>query len=64
MPCLAHWLPFNGTFFFPCGARVGHLSAGSLLGGIGMQLLWTAIGAAMVWFFWRRSVKHYSAVGN
>ena len=61
---LANWLPFKWTFFFPIEALVGHLSAGSLLGGIGMQLLWAAIGAAMVWFFWRKSVKHYSAVGN
>jgi hypothetical protein len=29
-----------------------------------MQLLWTAIGAGMVWGLWRLSVKHYAAVGN
>ena len=61
---LANWLPFKWTFFFPIEALVGNLSTASLLGGIGMQILWTAIGASMVWFFWRRSVKHYSAVGN
>lgn len=60
----AGWLPFKWTFFFPIEALVGHLSTTSLLGGLGMQILWTAIGGCFVWLFWRASVKHYSAVGN
>ncbi len=61
---LANWLPFKWTFYFPIEVLVGHLSPASLLAGIGMQALWTGIGAGMVWLFWRTSVKHYSAVGN
>jgi len=60
----ASWLPFKWTFFFPIEALVGHLSAASLLGGLGMQILWAAIGGCFVWLFWRASVKRYSAVGN
>ena len=60
----ASWLPFKWTFFFPIEALVGHLSVTSLLGGLGMQILWIAIGGCFVWLFWRASVKRYSAVGN
>jgi ABC-2 type transport system permease protein len=61
---LAAWLPFKWTFYFPIEALVGNLSTASLLGGLGMQVLWTAIGSALVWVCFRVSVKHYSAVGN
>jgi ABC-2 type transport system permease protein len=61
---LASWLPFKWTFYFPIETLVGHMSAASLVGGLGMQVLWTAIGAGMVWGLWRLSVKHYAAVGN
>ena len=61
---LADWLPFKWTFYYPIEVLVGHLSTNALLGGLGMQFVWTGIGAFAVWFFWRRSVKHYSAVGN
>jgi ABC-2 type transport system permease protein len=60
----ASWLPFKWTFYFPIEALVGHLSATSLLGGLGIQIVWIAIGGCLVWLFWRASVKHYSAVGN
>jgi ABC-2 type transport system permease protein len=61
---LAAWLPFKWTFYFPIEALVGNLSTASLLGGLGMQVLWTAIGSALVWVCFRASVKHYTAVGN
>jgi ABC-2 type transport system permease protein len=61
---LAAWLPFKWTFYFPIEALVGHMSTASLLGGLGMQLLWTAIGASIVAVMWRLSVRHYTAVGN
>jgi len=61
---LAAWLPFKWTFYFPIEVLVGHMSSLSLLGGLGMQLLWTAIGAAVVSVAWRLSLRHYSAVGN
>ena len=61
---IAVWLPFKWTFYFPIEALVGNLSTASLLGGLGMQVLWTAIGSALVWVCFRGSVKHYTAVGN
>lgn len=61
---IADWLPFKWAFYFPIQTLVGDLSAAELLGGLGMQALWTAIGAALVWVCFRASVKHYSAVGN
>jgi len=61
---LAAWLPFKWTFYYPIETLVGNMSTASLLGGLGMQLLWTAIGATIVFFAWRFSVRHYSAVGN
>jgi viologen exporter family transport system permease protein len=60
----ADWLPFKWTFYFPIEALVGNQSAASLLGGLGMQVLWTAIGGALVWVCFRAAVKHYTAVGN
>jgi ABC-2 type transport system permease protein len=61
---LSNWLPFKWTFYFPIEALVGDLSNAELLGGLGMQLLWTVIGALLVRQAWRLAVRHYSAVGN
>lgn len=61
---IANWLPFKWTFFFPIEVLVGHLSVGSLLSGLAIQLLWIAIGAGLVSLCWRASVRHYTAVGN
>jgi ABC-2 type transport system permease protein len=61
---LSDWLPFKWTFYFPIEALVGNMSDASLVGGLGMQLLWIGIGAAVSMGFWRLAVRHYSAVGN
>jgi ABC-2 type transport system permease protein len=61
---LAAWLPFKWSFYFPIEALVGHMSTASLIGGLGMQLLWITIGSFAVWICWRASAKHYTAVGN
>jgi ABC-2 type transport system permease protein len=61
---VASWLPFKWTFYFPIETLVGHMSAASLAGGLGMQLLWTVAGALIVLVSWKFSVRHYSAVGN
>jgi ABC-2 type transport system permease protein len=61
---LANVLPFKWTFFFPIQALVGELSTEALLRGLAMQALWTAIGSLLVVVAFRRSVRHYSAVGN
>ena len=61
---LAAWLPFKWTFYFPIEALVGNLSTAALLGGLGMQALWTLIGLGLVVVCFRASVRHYTAVGN
>jgi ABC-2 type transport system permease protein len=61
---LAWLLPFRWTFYFPIEALVGDLSNAQLLGGLGMQLLWTLVGIAIFSLVWRRAIRHYTAVGN
>jgi ABC-2 type transport system permease protein len=61
---LAAWLPFKYTFYFPIEALVGHMPTSSLLGGLGMQLLWIVVCAVVAFGFWRLAVRRYSAVGN
>jgi ABC-2 type transport system permease protein len=61
---LAAWLPFKWTFYFPIEALVGNMSTARLLGGLGMQLVWTVIGAGVALGAWRVAVRRYSAVGN
>ena len=34
------------------------------VGGLAMQLMWTAIGALLFTLLWRYAIKHYSAVGT
>ena len=60
----AAWLPFKWTFYFPIEALVGNMSTGSLVVGLGMQLLWTAIMTGIVAGMWRVALRQYTAVGN
>ena len=61
---VASFLPFQWTFGFPIQALVGRMTARQLLGGLGMQVLWVAIGSALVVLLWRMSLRRYSAVGT
>jgi len=61
---LANWLPFQWTFGYPIESLTGQLSNAQLFGGLGMQALWTAIGALGVALVWRRAVRRFSSVGN
>jgi ABC-2 type transport system permease protein len=70
LPLLPGWvqtaanvLPFQWTFGFPINALVGKLSTQQLLVGLGMQIVWVAIGSGLIALFWRASVRRYSAVG-
>lgn len=58
------WLPFYWTFGFPIESVVIGMSNTELVTGLAMQVLWTAIGAAVVAAVWKRAVRRYSAVGN
>ena len=61
---LAWFLPFQWTFYFPIETLVGDYSNAELLGGLGMQLFWILFGIGIFALFWRRAVRHYTAVGN
>jgi ABC-2 type transport system permease protein len=61
---IADVLPFQWTFGFPIEALVGNLTAEELLRGLGMQLLWIAIGSVLVRVVWRFAVRRYSAVAG
>jgi ABC-2 type transport system permease protein len=61
---LAGFLPFQWTFGFPIEALVGQLTPAQLLAGLGMQLLWILVGAALVQLIWRVGVGRFTAVGG
>jgi ABC-2 type transport system permease protein len=61
---LAGFLPFQWTFGFPIEALVADLPPERLIGGLGMQLLWIALGAGLVQLVWRAGVRRYGAVGG
>ncbi len=60
---IADHLPFKWTFAFPIDSLVTPQSTARLLGGLGMQALWVAVGAALVAVVWKRAVRRYSGVG-
>jgi len=61
---IANFLPFQWTFFFPIEALVSRMSIVNMLEGLGMQLLWIALGWLAVMVLWRFSVRQFSAVGG
>ncbi|MDQ4076131.1 MAG: ABC-2 family transporter protein [Chloroflexota bacterium] len=61
---LADFLPYQWTFGYPIEALVGQLTTQELFAGLGMQLLWIAIGALLVRVVWHFGIQQYTAVGN
>ena len=61
---VAAWSPFPSTFGFPIEALVGDLSTGELWAGIGVQLIWIAVGTVLATGVFRLGVRRYGAVGN
>jgi ABC-2 type transport system permease protein len=61
---IAYYLPFQWTFFFPINALVGRLTPHDLFTGIGMQVLWIAIGLVIVKIVWYFGIRRFSSVGN
>jgi ABC-2 type transport system permease protein len=68
---MPHWVrtlgsftPFPSSFGFPIDSLVGDLSTGELLRGLATQVLWIAIGLAIVALTWRFAVRRFSSVGN
>jgi ABC-2 type transport system permease protein len=61
---IAWYLPFQWCFYFPIEALVGSMSNLELLTGLGMQVLWIAIGTLFVNLVWKLGIRQFSAVGG
>ena len=61
---VAVFLPFQSAFFFPIDSLVGDRSTLSLLGGLGVQLLWVLIGLALFRVAWKAAIRRFAAVGG
>lgn len=61
---VSRFLPFESTFGFPITALVGPVTNRGLVTGLLLQLMWIAIGAAIVSAVWKRAVRRYSAVSG
>lgn len=61
---VAAFMPFQWTFYFPIEVLVAEMSAQQMLAGLGIQLLWIAMGWLAVMIVWKYSVRQFSAVGG
>ncbi len=61
---VAAFLPFQWTFFFPIEVLVSSMTVQHMLTGLGMQLVWIALGWVAVKIMWKFSVRQFSAVGG
>lgn len=61
---VANFLPFKWTFGYPIEALTARLPTSQLLGGLGVQAVWIALGAMLVAVVWRRAVRRFTSVGN
>ena len=61
---LSAFLPFKWGFYFPIQTLVGTMTTRELWLGVGMQVFWIAIGAAILNLVWGAAIKQYSAVGG
>jgi ABC-2 type transport system permease protein len=61
---VAAFLPFQWTFFFPIQVLVSPMSVQTMLTGLGIQLVWIALGWVAVKIMWKFSVRQFSAVGG
>ena len=61
---VAAFLPFQWTFYFPINVLTGSPANGEVLAGLGIQLLWTLGGLALLNFVWKYAIRRFSSVGN
>jgi ABC-2 type transport system permease protein len=59
----AGFLPFRWMIGFPVELLLGRLTPAQALTGLGVQVIWIALGLALVRLVWRAGVRAYSAVG-
>ncbi|HCL29033.1 MAG TPA: ABC transporter permease [Candidatus Latescibacteria bacterium] len=60
---IAAWSPFEWMVAFPVELLLGRLTPEQTMHGLAMQVLWIAIGFAVMQLTWVRASSRYSAVG-
>lgn len=61
---IAHYLPFQSTFFFPIHVLVGKLSVNELFTGLAIQVFWIISGALVLSLMFKKGIKKFTSVGN
>ncbi len=61
---VANYLPFKWTFGYPIEALTQRLPTSQLVGGLGAQAAWIAIGSVLVAVVWNRAKRRFTSVGN
>ena len=61
---LARVLPFRYMVAFPVEVLTGQLDATGILTGLGIQLLWLVVAAALARGLWATGLRRYSAIGG
>jgi len=61
---ISAWMPFKWTFQFPIEVLIGQVPTAEIWRGLGMQLVWVAIGGAAILLVWRRALRRFTAVGT
>ncbi|MGB9607849.1 MAG: ABC transporter permease [bacterium] len=57
-------LPFQYLLYFPINIYLGKLDFGEISKGITMEVVWIIILQVLIFLFWRRGIRRYSAVGG
>lgn len=61
---LARVLPFRYMVAFPVEVLTGQLDATGILTGLGIQLVWLVVAAALARGLWATGLRRYSAIGG
>jgi ABC-2 type transport system permease protein len=61
---ISAWMPFKWAFQFPIDVLIGQVNTDEMLRGIGTQVLWVGLLAAVIKLTWDRATRRYSAVGS
>lgn len=61
---LARVLPFRYMVAFPVEVLTGQLDAAGILTGLGIQLVWLVVAAALARGLWATGLRRYSAIGG
>jgi ABC-2 type transport system permease protein len=59
----ADFMPFRWMIDFPVQAILGRLTPQQVLTGLGAQMIWVTIHAALVILTWRGGIRRFTAVG-